>query len=115
MVTESQSEGKKERRSKKQNQAEFENKAMSAMPRWAWAFCAILMAISLSVRQMGLDISSPLNRIMTAHAVRIEKTAGQGRGMEEEFEDLEQKLGRYEKRLRELEHWAHKPNGTPIH
>jgi len=115
MVDESQSNRKKRRRGKKQTQAEFENKAMSAMPRWAWAFCAILMAISLSVRQMGLDISSPLNRIMTAHAVRIEKTAGQGLGMQGELKDLEQQVEEYEERIKELERWAHKPNGTPIY
>ena len=56
----------------KKNDEQFNDQALTYMPRWAWACCAILIATSLSIRQVGLDITTPLNRIMTAHAVRIE-------------------------------------------
>jgi hypothetical protein len=116
MATTSRSPAKKSGY-RKQTQAEFEGKAMSAMPRWALAFCAILMALSLSVRQMGLDISSPLNRVMTAHAVSIEKAASNpnfGRDKIIKYEGLEKLLDKYEKRILKLEKWAHKPNGGDI-
>lgn len=102
---------------KKQTQNEFEGKAMAAMPRWALAFCAILMALSLSIRQMGLDISSPLNRVMTAHAVSIEKSADNpsiNRYESEKMEEIEELVEEYEKRIRKLEKWAHKPNGGAV-
>lgn len=99
---------------RKQTQTEFEGKAMSAMPKWALAFCAILMALSLSVRQMGLDISSPLNRVMTAHAVRIEKSADNPALSQDELKDLVELMEKYEKRIFKLETWAHKPNGDAV-
>lgn len=99
---------------KKQTQNEFEGRAMAAMPRWALAFCAILMALSLSIRQMGLDISSPLNRVMTAHAVSIEKTAGNPDVSQEELEDLVELVEEYEERIVKLEKWSHKPNGAAV-
>ncbi len=52
----------------------FKNRSMDYMPRWAWAVCAILFSISVSIRQIGLDVTTPLNRIMTAYAVRIERS-----------------------------------------
>jgi hypothetical protein len=99
---------------KKQTQNEFEGRAMSAMPRWALAFCAILMALSLSIRQMGLDISSPLNRVMTAHAVSIEKTAGNPGISQDELEDLVELVEEFEGRIIKLEKWSHKPNGASV-
>ncbi len=99
---------------KKQTQNEFEGKAMAAMPRWALAFCAILMALSLSIRQMGLDISSPLNRVMTAHAVQIEKSADHPSFSKDELEDLQDLMEEYEDRIIKLEKWSHKPNGAAV-
>lgn len=100
------------RRQSFQNQVE--NKAAGALPRWALAMCAIMMALSLSIRQMGLDISSPLNRMMTAHAVRIEKSATNPLDMSDEVEQLLEHIKVTERRLRKLERWAHQPNGDDV-
>ena len=60
-------------KTRKNEETEFTNKAMNYMPRWAWASCAILLAFSFSIRQIGLDLTTPFNRVMTAYAIRIEK------------------------------------------
>ncbi|WP_444931566.1 hypothetical protein ACJJIF_07275 [Microbulbifer sp. SSSA002] len=83
--------------------AGFKNRAINYMPRWAWACCAILMALSIAIRQVGLDVTTPLNRIMTAYAVRIENSA-LGRNEESLLE-----LKRINDRLERLEAVAHKP------
>jgi hypothetical protein len=114
MATASGASSAKKTGYKKQTQNEFEGKAMAAMPRWALAFCAILMALSLSIRQMGLDISSPLNRVMTAHAVQIEKSADNPSISQDELEDLIELVEEYEERIITLEKWAHKPNGDAV-
>ncbi|MEY8241865.1 MAG: hypothetical protein RPT25_16075 [Cycloclasticus sp.] len=99
---------------KKQTQNEFEGRAMAAMPRWAWAFCAILMALSLAIRQMGLDISSPLNRLMTAYAVSIEKDAARGGMSAQGMNECKDLIEDYGKRVEKLEKWTHKPNGSAV-
>lgn len=117
MATSSTADSSKKTGYRKQTQNEFETKAMAAMPRWAWAFCAILMALSLSVRQMGLDISSPLNRVMTAYAVSIEKAAENPESntdSKRKLRKLESLINEYEERIEKLERWAHRPNGTPV-
>jgi len=88
-------------KSSKTNEANFTGKALSYMPRWAWAFCSILLALSFSIRQIGLDVTTPFNRIMTAFAIKIEKQQ-QCHGEEDYSEVIN--------RIVELEKYSHQPS-----
>ncbi|WP_148212547.1 hypothetical protein [Hahella chejuensis] len=88
-------------KSSKVNDTEFTNKALGYMPRWAWAFCSILLALSFSIRQIGLDVTTPFNRIMTAYAIRIEQQ--QKCSNEIDYSEVI-------KRIVELEKYSHKPS-----
>lgn len=83
--------------------ADFNDKALNYLPPWAWAFCAIILALSLSIRQIGLDVTTPLNRIMTAYAVRIEVEANQSNELSKE------NIKRLERRIEALEKKSHLP------
>jgi len=89
----------------KDNNNEFNKTAMDYMPGWAWAVCAILLSVSLSIRQIGLDITTPLNRIMSAYAVRIEE--GKADFPHEKYNEIL-------RRLDYLESVSHSPSGKNI-
>jgi hypothetical protein len=91
-----------ERESEENVDEAFSRRAIKYMPQWAWACCAILMASSIAIRQIGLDVTTPLNRIMTAYAVRIEGDVTRSQKISE-F-----KLQEIEERLVALENVAHK-------
>lgn len=90
-------------RSRKGNEAEFTSKALDYMPRWAWASCSILLALSISIRQIGLDVTTPFNRIMTAYAIKIEN-------LQQCHPDAN--LNDILPRIEALERYSHKPNGS---
>ncbi len=53
----------------------FERRLKSAVPNWAIATCAIMFCFALTVRMIGIDISTPINRIFNAKAIAIEGMA----------------------------------------
>ena len=54
---------------------EFQEKLKSAVPPWAIALCAVLFAVALTFRIIGIDVSGPLNTIFAAKAKAIEVEA----------------------------------------
>jgi hypothetical protein len=81
----------------------FTSRALEYMPRWAWATCAILLALSLSIRQMGLDVTTPINRIMTAYAIQIENRSLQPESIDND------RLSEVMRRIKALEANSHPP------
>ncbi|KXF82318.1 hypothetical protein [Enterovibrio coralii] len=89
---------------------DIQRRSMEAVPRWALALCAVMLVLSFAIRQIGLDISSPINRIMSAHAVRIESQSATGQtSTPEEMQALRKELNALQKRVKKLEVWSHKP------
>ncbi len=76
----------------------FNRRVADFMPRWAWAICGILLALSFSVRQMDIDINVPLSRIFTAYATLIEKEA-----MQIDTTELKDKITAMEQRIMVIE------------
>lgn len=99
---------------------DIQKRSMDAVPRWALALCAVILVLSFAIRQIGLDITTPINRIMTAHAVRIEAEAKNPNlignkdiaPMKKNVQTLEEDVKTLTKRVRKLEHWSHSPSTT---
>ncbi|TDO96680.1 hypothetical protein [Marinomonas balearica] len=96
---------------------DIQKRSMEAVPRWALAVCAVILVMSFAIRQIGLDITTPINRIMSAHAVRIEaesRQIGGGGASSIEVSELQEKVHilthqhtSFETRIEKLEHWSH--------
>ena len=113
-------EKKSPTRRKTKADMDIQKRSMDAVPRWALALCAVILVLSFAIRQIGLDITTPINRIMTAHAVRIEVQAKNPDSvrnnditpMKENVQILEEEVKTLSKRVNKLEHWSHSPGTT---
>ena len=113
-------EKKSPTRRKTKADMDIQKRSMDAVPRWALALCAVILVLSFAIRQIGLDITTPINRIMTAHAVRIEVQAKNPVSvrnndiapMKENVQTLEEEVETLNKRVNKLEHWSHSPGTT---
>ncbi|CAM3874794.1 hypothetical protein VA7868_02351 [Vibrio aerogenes CECT 7868] len=84
---------------------DIHKRSMDAVPRWALAICAVLLVLSFAIRQIGLDITTPLNKIMAAYAARIEnRSLAEHKKLSRETHHLEDKINRLEIRVTRLEH-----------
>lgn len=93
---------------KNSDQHNIHKRSMEAVPRWALAICAVLLVLSFAIRQIGLDITTPINRIMSAHAVRIENNANQPECKLQEVEkQILETLNRLVTRVEKVEKLAH--------
>lgn len=54
---------------------EILKRSMEAVPKWALALSAVILVMSFAIRQIGLDITTPINRILSAYAERVESEA----------------------------------------
>lgn len=83
-------------------------RSLGYMPKTAWAICAIMFVFSIAARQMGLDISTPVNTIFQAKAEAIRaESLGKGTG---ECSVEEGVLRGLDERLVVLEGVSHSPS-----
>ncbi len=80
---------------------DLQSKLTTAIPPWALATCSIIFVLGMTLRIIGIDISSPLNTYFGAQAKATEVRAmreAQGEG------DVSKEL---EERLKKLEENSH--------
>jgi ubiquinone biosynthesis protein UbiJ len=83
---------------------DIQKRSLEAVPRWTLAVCAVLLVMSFAIRQIGLDITTPLNRIMSAYAARIEsRMLPVQQEITQQFKQLESRVLRLERRVDRLE------------
>lgn len=89
---------------------DIQKRSMDAVPRWALAVCAVMLVMSFAIRQIGLDITTPINRIMSAHAVRIEEDSRRADGSNtEDLKEIKEEMKELKERVITLERWSHDP------
>ena len=95
---------------------DIQHRSMEVVPRWVLALCAVMLVLSFAIRQMGIDISSPINRIMSAHAVRIENEASEsGKGQHHVIRTLQERLEELEKHSKPSKSIDEAAENNPIH
>ncbi|CAH9011873.1 putative TMhelix containing protein [Vibrio phage 496E54-1] len=101
-----------------QKQNDFQQNALGKTPATALAICGVIIALSLSFRIAGIDVSDGINRYIGAKATALELSV-QGNPLsdtQQAFnEELEQRIIFLEERVDELSEVAHAPKGKLLY
>ena len=108
----------KEEDKQSQTNQDFQQNALGKTPTTALALCGVIIALSLSFRIAGIDVSDGINRYIGAKATALELSV-QGNTVsdtQQAFnESLEQRVIFLEKRVEELSTVAHAPKGKLLY
>ena len=51
----------------------FDSELKGAIPKWALGMCATMFCVALTVRLIGIDMSTPINVMFAAYAERVKQ------------------------------------------
>jgi exonuclease VII small subunit len=86
---------------KEKAQADFMEKATSAMPKWAWGALGTFIGIALTLQLTGYN--SSLNRVIEAYVKRIEKSADNLEASAAKFDAIVKRMDTAEGRITAVE------------